>query len=158
MTQKLFLRSSMAIGICLLFGFMGAIATQVGHEIWYPSLNKPWFKPPDVFFGAIWLFMYVLMGIAAGIVWSKGFYHKWVKTALYHFGFQLLINGSWSLLFFGLQKPFLALVSIILLFILIILTIKWFKVVSNTAAYLMIPYAIWVLFAMALNFEIWRLN
>ena len=143
MTKKLFLRSSVAIGICLLFGFMGAIATQAGTADWYPDLNKPWFNPPDAFFGPIW---------------SKGFYHKWVKTALYHFGFQLLINGSWSLLFFGIQKPFLALLSIILLFILILITIKWFRVVSNTAAYLMIPYAVWVLFAMILNFEIWRLN
>jgi len=158
MTNKLFLRSSVAIGISLLFGFMGAIATQVGTETWYPNLNKPWFNPPEAFFGSIWLIMYVLMGIAAGIVWNKGFYHKWVKTALYHFGFQLLINGSWSLLFFGLQKPLLALLSIILLFILILITIKWFKVVSNTAAYLMIPYAVWVLFALILNFEIWRLN
>jgi tryptophan-rich sensory protein len=102
--------------------------------------------------------MYVLMGIAAGIVWSKGFYHKWVKTALYHFGFQLLLSGAWFLLFFGLQKPLLALLNIIALFILLLFTIKWFKVVNNTAAYLLLPYAIWVLFAIALNFEIWRLN
>jgi len=158
MTRKLFLRSSVAIGICLLFGFMGAIATQVGIDGWYPKLNKPWFNPPEFIFGPVWLFMYILMGVAAGIVWSKGFYHKWVKTALYHFGFQLLLNGSWSLLFFGIQQPFLAFLNIIALFILILFTIKWFKIVNKIAAYLLIPYAIWVLFAMALNFEIWRLN
>ena len=102
--------------------------------------------------------MYIFMGIAAGIVWSKGFYHKWVKTALYHFGFQLFLNGFWFLLFFALHKPFLALLDLIALFILILVTIRWFKIVNKTAAYLLAPYAIWVLFAIALNFEIWRLN
>ncbi|TDN95655.1 TspO/MBR related protein [Salegentibacter sp. 24] len=158
MTKKLFLRSSVAIGICLLFGFLGAIATNAGFEGWYPELNKPWFNPPDSIFGPVWLFMYILMGIAAGIVWNRGFYHKWVKTALYHFGIQLLLNGSWSLLFFGLQKPLLAFINIIVLFIVIIFTIKWFKIVNKVAAYLLLPYAIWVLFAIALNFEILRLN
>lgn len=158
MTKKLILRSSVAIGICLLFGFMGVIATQAGYEAWYPELHKPWFNPPDFLFGPVWFLMYVLMGLAAGIVWSKGFYHKWVKTALYHLGFLLLLNGSWALLFFGLQKPFLAFLNIIALFVLIIFTIKWFKIVNKIAAYLLIPYAIWVFLVMALNFEIWQFN
>lgn len=158
MTRKLLFQSSAAIGICLLFGFLGAIATQTGINGWYPQLNKPWFHPPTWIFGPVWIGMYILMGVAAGIVWNKGFYHKWVKTALYHFGFQLLLNGSWSLLFFGMQQPLLALLNIIALFILVLLTIKWFKVVSLTATYLLIPYAVWVLFALVLNFEIWRLN
>ncbi|MFD1094894.1 TspO/MBR family protein [Salegentibacter chungangensis] len=158
MTRKLLIRSSVAIGVCLLFGFMATVATQTGLADWYPDLNKPWFNPPEWMFGPVWLLMYILMGIAAGIVWSKGFYHRWVKTALYHFVFQLLLNGFWSLLFFGLHRPFLALLDIIALFIIILLTIRWFKVVNNIAAYLLVPYAIWVLFALALNFEIWRLN
>ena len=98
------------------------------------------------------------MGIAAGIVWSKGFYHKWVKTALYHFGFQLSLNGFWFLLFFALEEPLVALLDLILLFFVILFTIKWFKIVSPIAAYLLIPYAVWVLFAIVFNFEIWRLN
>jgi len=158
LTRKLLIQSSAAIAISLLFGFMGAIATQSGIDGWYPELNKPWFTPPNRIIGPVWIVMYLLMGIAAGIVWNRGFYHKWVKTALYHFGFQLLLNGSWSLLFFGIQQPFFALLNIIALFLLILLTIKWFKVVSTRAAYLLIPYAVWVLFAMLLNFEIWRLN
>lgn len=158
MTRKLFIRSSVAIGICLLFGFMGAVATQTGMNAWYPDLTKSWFDPPEWIFGPVWLFMYVLMGISAGLVWTKGFYHKWVKTALYHFGFQLLFNGFWSLLFFGLHEVFWALLAVITLFILVLLTIKWFKIVSDLAAYLMIPYAIWVLMALALNLQVWWLN
>ena len=98
------------------------------------------------------------MGIAAGIVWSKGFYHKWVKTALYHFIFQLLFNGLWSIVFFGFRSPGFALIVILVLLVLIVLTYKWFKIVNNTAAYLLIPYLLWVGFATILNFSIWQLN
>lgn len=158
MTAKFFLKIAVAIGICLFIGFVASLATQASISDWYPSLEKPWFNPPNWIFGPVWIFLYVLMGISAGIVWSKGFYHKWVQTALYHFGFQLLLNGAWSLLFFGLKEPLWALIDIIALFIFLIFTIKWFKIVSNTAAYLLIPYAVWVIFAAILNFEIWRLN
>jgi tryptophan-rich sensory protein len=98
------------------------------------------------------------MGIAAGLVWAKGFYHIWVKTALYYFGFQLLFNALWSIVFFGLREPFWALVVIFILIILILATIKWFKIVSRPAAYLLLPYLLWVCFAMVLNFNIWMLN
>ena len=158
MTSKLFIRSSFAVVICLIFGFMGMVATQTGVEEWYPNLEKPWFHIQESIFSSIWNIMYVLMGIAAGIVWSKGFYHKWVKTALYHFGFQLSLNGFWFLLFFALEEPLVALLDLILLFFVILFTIKWFKIVSPIAAYLLIPYAVWVLFAIVFNFEIWRLN
>ena len=147
-----------ALAVCLFIGFMASLATQVGIADWYPTLNKPWFNPPNWIFGPVWGILYVLMGIAAGIVWSKGFYHKWVKTALYHFMFQLLLNGAWSILFFGLKEPLWALLDIIALFVILIFTIRWFKIVSDTAAYLLIPYVVWVLFAAILNFEIWRLN
>lgn len=158
MTRKLIIRSLIAVGVCLLFGFVGTVATQSSITGWYAELDKPWFDPPHWMFGPAWLAMYVLIGISAGVVWSKGFYHKWVKTALYHFIFQLLLNGFWFLLFFGLQQTFLALLVIIALLILILITIRWFKIVSQVAAYLLIPYAIWVLFALVLTFEIWKNN
>jgi len=158
MTFKLGIRILAAMGICFFIGFLAQLATQAGIADWYPSLNKPWFNPPDWIFGPVWTVLYILMGISAGIVWNKGFYHKWVKIALYHFVFQLLLNGFWSVLFFGLKEPFLALLDIIALFVILLFTIKWFKVVNETAGYLLIPYAVWGLFAVVLNFEIWRLN
>lgn len=158
MSGKLILRVSVAMGVCLFVGFVASLATQAGIADWYPALDKPDFNPPNAVFGPVWVVMYILMGIAAGIVWNKGFYHKWVQTALYHFGFQLLLNAAWSMLFFGLKEPLWALLDIIALFIVLLLTIKWFKIVDNTAAYLLVPYAVWVLFAAVLNFEIWRLN
>ncbi len=99
-----------------------------------------------------------MMGIAAGIVWSKGLHHQWVKTALYHFSFQLIFNAMWSVVFFGFQQPFWAMLVILFLLALILLTIKSFRDVSKTAAYLMIPYFLWVCFATLLNYKIWELN
>ncbi len=98
------------------------------------------------------------MGVAAGLVWAKGVYHLWVQTALYHFVFQLLVNAAWSIVFFGLKEPFWALLVIIILLILLVLTIRWFKVVNKWAAYLLIPYLLWVGFAAVLNYKIWELN
>ena len=98
------------------------------------------------------------MGVAAGIVWSKGIYHKWVKTALYYFSFQLIFNALWSIVFFGFHQPFWALLVILVLLALILLTINAFRIVSLTAAYLMVPYFLWVSFATFLNYKIWELN
>ena len=147
-----------AVTICLLIGFLAGFATQSSVGTWYATLNKPNFNPPNWLFGPVWTLLYILMGIAAGLVWAKGFYHVWVKTALYYFGFQLLFNALWSIVFFGFQEPFWALLVILVLLILILLTIKWFKIVSKPAAYLLIPYLLWVCFATFLNYKIWELN
>ncbi|WP_093368428.1 TspO/MBR family protein [Psychroflexus sediminis] len=152
------LKIIIAVIICLGIGFIGSIATQTSVETWYTTLEKPSFTPPGWLFGPVWTLLYILMGVAAGIVWSRGFHHIWVKTALYHFGFQLVLNASWSIAFFGYQSPLAGLLIIIALIILVLITYKWFKIVNNWAAYLLIPYIIWIFYAAALNFEIWRLN
>lgn len=149
---------AISVTICLIIGFLSAFATQSSVNDWYISLNKPGFNPPNWIFGPVWTLLYILMGIAAGIVWAKGFYHIWVKTALYNFGFQLLFNALWSVVFFGFKNPFWALLVILVLLALILLTIKWFNVVSRTAAYLLIPYFLWVCFATILNYKIWEMN
>ncbi|WP_335965055.1 TspO/MBR family protein [Galbibacter sp. PAP.153] len=151
-------RILIAVAICLTVGFLSGFVTQSSVGDWYVTLNKPPFNPPNWVFAPAWTLLYILMGIAAGIVWARGFYHKWVKTALYHFGFQLIFNAMWSIVFFGFHKPFWALLVILTLLVLIALTIKWFKVVNKTAAYLLVPYLLWVCFATVLNFSIWQLN
>lgn len=158
MTKNLIIRCSIGVVTCLLIGFLASSATHGSLDTWYADLEKPFFQPPNELFAPVWGILYVLMGVSAGIVWSKGFYHKWVKVALYHFGFQLILNGFWTILFFGLQKPFLAFLDLITLLVVLLITIKWFRIVSETAAYLLYPYALWLIFAAALNFEIWRLN
>jgi len=149
---------TISVLICLAIGFLSSIATQSSVNDWYLTLNKPSFTPPNWLFAPVWTTLYIMMGIAAGIVWSKGYHHIWVKTALYHFVFQLLLNALWSIVFFGLKNPLAGIVVILALLTMIILTIKWFKVVSKTAALLMIPYVLWVAFASALNYKIWELN
>lgn len=149
---------AISVAICLTIGFLSSFATQSSVNDWYAGLNKPSFNLPNWIFAPVWTILYIMMGVAAGIVWAKGVYHIWVKTALYHFGIQLLFNALWSIIFFGFKNPFAALLVILTLLVLLIFTIKWFKVVSKTAAYLLLPYLLWVCFATALNYKIWELN
>lgn len=156
--KKRIIYIAISVAVCLLIGFLAGFATQSSVNDWYVTLNKPEFTPPNSLFAPVWTVLYILMGVAAGIVWSKGYHHVWVKTALYHFVFQLLVNALWSIVFFGLKNPFGALLVILVLMTLIILTIKWFNVVSKPAAILMVPYLLWVGFAAVLNYRIWELN
>ncbi len=148
----------LSILLCLFVGFLCGFATQSTIDQWYFELNKPFFQPNRPIFITTWVILYILMGIAAGMVWARGFYHKWVKTALYHFGFQLLVNAMWHMVFFGFHKPFWAFLIIIVLLILIVLSYKWFKIVHHLAAYLLIPYFLWVCYLAIFNFSIWQLN
>jgi len=156
--KKRILYIALSVLVCLAIGFLSSIATQSSVNDWYTTLNKPSFTPPNYLFAPVWTALYIMMGVAAGIVWSKGYHHIWVKTALYHFVFQLLLNALWSIVFFGLKNPLAGMVVILALLTMIILTIKWFKVISKPAALLMIPYVLWVAFASALNYKIWELN
>ena len=98
--SKKITRIAISVAVCLLIGFLSGFATQSSVGDWYVTLNKPSFNPPNWVFAPVWTVLYVMMGVAAGIVWIKGFYHIWVKTALYHFGFQLMFNALWSIVFF----------------------------------------------------------
>ncbi len=149
---------AITVSICLAVGFLSSFATQSSVNDWFVTLNKPVFNPPNWLFAPVWTVLYILMGVAAGLVWAKGFYHLWVKTALYHFGFQLLLNAAWSIVFFGFKQPFWGLVVIISLLCLIVLTMRWFRIVHKYASWLLIPYLLWVCFATVLNYKIWELN
>ncbi|WP_127137205.1 TspO/MBR family protein [Flagellimonas oceanensis] len=149
---------AISVLVCLVIGFLSSIATQSSVNDWYVTLSKPSFTPPNYLFAPVWTALYIMMGIAAGLVWSKGYHHVWVKTALYHFVFQLLLNALWSIVFFGLKNPFGGMIVILALLTMIILTIKWFRVISKPAALLMVPYVLWVAFASTLNYKIWELN
>ena len=144
--------------LCLSIGGLSGFITQAAIPTWYAGLEKPFFTPPNWLFAPVWTILYFLMGIAAGLVWAKGSHHKWVKTALYHFGAQLIVNGLWSIVFFGLKSPGIALLVIGLLLYLIFKTIYWFKIVNKPSAYLLYPYVAWVSFASFLNLGIYYLN
>ena len=144
--------------ICQMAGIIGSFFTFDSVGGWYAELAKPELSPPNWVFGPVWITLYSLMGIAAYLVYKKGFNKKRIKTAVYVFGGQLVFNALWSIIFFGLQSVFVALLCIIVLLALIVWTTILFWKISKPAAILMIPYIIWVSFATFLNYSIWMLN
>ncbi|WP_459212565.1 TspO/MBR family protein [Aquimarina rhabdastrellae] len=151
-------RISIAVVCSIFIGFLSVIASQNSAEIWYTSINTPVYSPSYNILMMLWVLMHGITGIAAGIVWSHGFYHKWVKVALYHFGFQLILQTAWSIFLFGLHTPLIALLNIVALLFLLFFTFKWFKIVNNTAAFLLTPHIIFITFATILSYQIWLLN
>ena len=142
------------VGLCLAVGF---IAGRFTPGEWYESLIKPSWTPPGWVFPVVWTVLYVMMGLAAWIIWQETGL-KEASLPLCFFLFQLLLNGLWTWLFFGLHRPGLAFFEIALLWIAILITVILFWINRPLAGALMIPYLIWVGFASALNFAIWRMN
>ncbi|KLK88206.1 TspO and MBR [Methanoculleus sediminis] len=146
-----------AIGVSLAAGQIGSIFTMPAIPTWYAGLTMPAFSPPSWVFGPVWTVLYILMGIALYLVWSKG-WHKNVHVATAIFGAQLILNVVWSFVFFGMQAPFFALIVILFLWVAILMTIVAFDRVSVPAAILLVPYLLWVSFAAYLNYGIYVLN
>lgn len=142
-----------SIAVCLAVGFVAGFFTASSVNSWYSKLNKPSFNPPSYLFGPVWTLLYILMGISLYLVWNNG-----SKIAIIFFIIQLALNFAWSFLFFQLKNPLIAFIEIIILLIMIIVTTIKFYPISTTAAYLMIPYILWVTFASILNFSIYWLN
>lgn len=147
-----------AVGVSLLAGAIGSVFTTSSVSLWYPTLVKPALNPPSWVFGPVWTVLYVLMGIAAFLVWRQGWERGDIKDALKIFALQLVLNVTWSVVFFGLLNPFLALINIVLLWCAILWTIVAFSHISRPAAWLLAPYLAWVTFATYLNAAIWLLN
>ncbi len=144
---------------CVAVGYLSGEVTREGVTTWYPTLEKPVFNPPNWVFAPVWTILYILMGVAAGLVWQRTDEQKeTVKKGLTFFGIQLVLNALWSYLFFGLNNPMLALIEIILLLLMIYETYIQFKKVNTLAAWLLMPYLAWVAFATVLNASIWWLN
>jgi benzodiazapine receptor len=158
------MRVSIAIKfiICLAVTFSVPLIASLftGESIsgWYAGLNKPFFTPPDWVFGPVWTVLYLLMALSVALVWQKGFAKRVVKIALALYLLQLILNGLWMPLFFGLKMPLLAFCEIILLWSAIIVTIVAFARVSKPAVLLLLPYIVWTSFAAVLNFSLWLLN
>ena len=132
---------------------VGAVAS-IQAQSFYGQLVQPAWAPPPGVFAPVWTILYTLMGIAAWLVWKRAGF----GLPLLFWGLQLVVNALWSYLFFGLQRPDLALIDIVLLLGLIVATLAAFRPVSPVAAALLLPYLLWVAFATALNLTLWRLN
>ena len=170
-----------SILICEMAGVAGFFFTAPAIEAWYAKLEKPVFSPQNWIFAPVWTILYLLMGISLFLVWKKNWgiiipagepeRKAWnpISTKLWRgswreenailiFALQLVLNILWSVIFFGLKSPSIAFVEILMLWFAILYTIVNFYRISKPAAYLLIPYILWVSFASILNFFIWWLN
>ena len=144
---------------CLVIGYFSGMGTRSAITTWYPTLVKPSFNPPNWIFAPVRSMLYIMMGVAAGLVWNRiDFEKEIVKKALVFFAIQLALNALWSYLFFGLRNPTLAGIEIVILWLMIFETYVKFSKINKIAGYLFIPYLLWVSFATVLNAGIWWLN
>jgi len=145
------------VAACFLASGIGQLLGGSPRGEWYRGLAKPTFTPPSWVFGPAWTALYICMGLAGWLVWlRRGSVAVGAPLAL--FAVQLALNAAWTPLFFGLRSPGLAMIDIVALWLAILLTAGAFFRVSAAAGWLMLPYLLWVSFAAALNFSIWRLN
>ncbi|OGF45138.1 MAG: TspO protein [Candidatus Firestonebacteria bacterium RIFOXYA2_FULL_40_8] len=152
------LKLTASIVICELIGILGAIFTMPAVKSWYMEINKPSFNPPNWIFGPVWTTLYLLMGVALFLVWQKGLKNNEVKNAIIVFFIQLITNFLWSAVFFGGRSYAGGLITIIILWLLIMANIVMFYRISKPAGLILVPYILWVGFALILNYYIYILN
>jgi benzodiazapine receptor len=157
--MKTALKYFFTIGLSLGVGYASSFATQSSIKTWYPTLVKPFFNPPNYVFAPVWTVLFILMGIAMGMVWNTPNVSKEnLKKAWIIFSTQLILNAAWSILFFGLNNILLALIEIVLLWFIILENIKIFQGINPKAGKLLYPYLAWVSYAFLLNAAIFWLN
>jgi len=147
----------MSIVLCQLAGVAGSLFTTPAIPTWYKTLKKPFFTPPDWIFGPVWISLFLLMGASLFMIWRRQD-HPQFKITLTFFLIQLIFNILWSAAFFGLRSPLLGLIDIGLLWVAILLTVRYSLKISKVAGLLLLPYMFWVSFAVFLNFALWILN
>ena len=152
------IKLAISLLICQGAGFIGSLFTRPLIPTWYAALEKPSFTPPPWVFSPVWITLFALMGISLFIIWRRGLAEQKTRKALGIFGAQLVFNILWSALFFGLKSPLAGLIDIAVLWIAIALTCFYFFKISKAAGVLLVPYLLWVSFAVVLNAFIWRLN
>lgn len=151
------IRLLLSVLVALSAGAVGSAFTFAAIPGWYAALVRPDIAPPNGVFGPVWTTLYVLMGIAAWLVYERTAGAA-RRRALSLYALQLILNAGWSVVFFGLHMLGLALVEIALLWLAIAATIADFARVSRAAAWLLAPYLAWVSFAAYLNYLFWALN
>ncbi|WP_316736485.1 TspO/MBR family protein [Pedobacter aquatilis] len=146
------------IALTLGVGALGGWATAKSIQTWYPTLNKPSFNPPNWLFAPVWTSLYIIIGIAAYLVWTKRYKIEHLPRTVALYLIQLILNLSWSFIFFYLHEIGFALAEIIMLLIVIIANAITFYKIDKVAGLLFIPYILWVSFASFLTYNIFILN
>jgi len=152
-----YLKLALCILLPLTIGSLSGFATAASIDSWFVELNKPVFNPPSYLFAPVWTTLYILMGISFYLILQSP-KTELRKKAIIIFCIQLFLNFCWSFLFFKYRLLGIAFIEILMIWISIIVMIYIFKKINKTAAYLQIPYLLWVSFASCLNGSLWWLN
>lgn len=145
------------VGANALVYIVSGLVTASSVGDWYQALKKPPFNPPDWVFAPTWAVLFAMMAIAGWLAWTRSRNHQW-RIAVGAYALQLVLNLLWSVLFFGLNWTGVALMEIVILWAAILSTTYLFWSIDRRAAWLFVPYALWVTFAIALNAGVWWLN
>ena len=145
-----------AAAAAIVVGALGTAATDLGP--WYQALQKPSWQPPDWLFGPAWTLIYALTALSAGLAWHAARQRDARLRVAFWFAVNALLNVLWSQLFFGFQRPDWALAEVVLLWLSILVLIRVVGRHSTRAAWLLVPYLLWVTFAGILNLAVVRLN
>ena len=156
-SAKNFLGLAVALAACYGAAALGGLFTAGAVRDWYPTMAKPSWNPPAWVFGPVWTALYGMMAVAVWLVWLERHRRPGVAPLIL-FAVQLALNAAWSPLFFALRRPDLAFADIVLLWLALVVTVWLFLERRAVAGLLLVPYLLWVSFAAALNFMIWRLN
>lgn len=146
-----------SLALPLALGSIAGFFTSSSVNSWYLTLNQPSFNPPSWVFGPVWTALYLLMGYSFFLIWTLK-PSRQRRKAIVLYLVQLTFNFVWSIIFFHYKSIGIALADIIVLWILILLTINAFYKLKTTAAFINIPYLLWVTFAAVLNLAYWFLN
>lgn len=148
--------------VCILaieiLGSVGGLITATSIGDWYAALKRPPGTPPNSVFGPVWTTLFAMMGFALALVWHAKVEKSCKQCAFRWFAIQFILNLAWTPLFFGLHRPDIALVVILMLLAAIVATIVAFKKVHTLAAWLLVPYLLWTTYATYLNAGFWWLN
>jgi translocator protein len=151
------LKFIVSIAIPLGLGSLAGMVTSEAIPEWYASLNKPFFSPPNWLFGPAWTTIYILLGISLFLVWKQPPSAN-RNRALLMFAVQMVLNFAWTFIFFYFKELQLALIEIVVLWLSILVMMLWFYKLKPIAAYLNIPYILWVTFATVLTAGYYFLN
>jgi benzodiazapine receptor len=145
--------------LVLIFGCLPSLFTKDKIKTWFKDIKKPRFNPPNWIFGPVWTILYIMIGFSGYVFWSRNEeFSKVDNLEWFFYFFQLLLNFTWTPIFFGINNLFLALLNIIFLDISTFINIILFSQKSYLAGILLIPYMLWISFATYLNYSIWYLN
>lgn len=146
------------LALIIIVQVIGSTATFSSVQDWYPTINKVSWNPPAWVFGPVWTSLYIMIAISGWRIWVCLGHNQLKNSAMHWYFLQLFINLMWSVLFFGLRNPFAGLLDILILLASIIITIRKFILIDKLAAMLLIPYLLWVCYALTLNAGIVYLN